>query len=81
LGQADARGRWWAWGAAPLGITLLGQARQFALAQQFALGQTNAAVVTLDALTTAALIALIVALGWRLTRRQPNPQTQSLAPI
>ncbi|MDE3230246.1 MAG: hypothetical protein KGO05_10220, partial [Chloroflexota bacterium] len=79
LGQAGARGRWWAWGAAPLGITLLGQARQLALAQQFALGQTTAAVVALDALTTAALIALIAALGWRLTRRQPNAEHASLA--
>ncbi|MGH2504669.1 MAG: hypothetical protein ACRDID_19340, partial [Ktedonobacterales bacterium] len=75
LGQTGARGRWLLWGAAPVAITLLGQARQFALAQQFALGQAGA----WDALTCAALIGLIATLGWRLTRPQPSVEASQLA--
>jgi len=70
-----ARWRWLLWGAAPLGATLLGQARQFALAQQASAGLTpNVALWNL--LTCATLVALIAALAWRLLRGAPAAAQQ-----
>ena len=62
-----ARWRWLLWGAAPLGATLLGQARQFALAQEGSVGLTPS-VALWNLLTCTALVALMVALAWRLLR-------------
>lgn len=80
LGERDTWRGWLLWGVVPVGVTLLGQARQFALTQQFALGQTAPSVIAWNALTCAALLALIAALGWRLTRRQPSVEQPQLAP-
>jgi len=72
LASAERRMRWWLWAAAPVGITLLGQARQLALAQQFATGPSAWPVVAWNLLTCCALIALIVTLAWQLMRGQAS---------
>ena len=72
LADATRRGRWLLWVTAPLGVTLLGQARQFALAQQFANGQDAVSVAAWNVITCCALFGCIVALAWRLTRCQAS---------
>ncbi len=79
-GGRDARARWLLWAAAPVGLTLLGQARQFALAQQSAAAPgiaPDAAVWNL--LTCGALIAIMAALAWRLMRRPAELAPESRA--
>ena len=67
LGQAGRRARWWWWGLAPLGVTLLGQARQYALAQLEAAAPATT-VAAWNLLTCLALLALMALLAWRLLR-------------
>lgn len=80
LADAQRRARWLLWAAAPVGVTLLGQARQFALAQQFATGQNSAPVVAWNLLTCCALVAMIAALAWRLMRSQAGAAQTRIAP-
>ncbi|HEX8981578.1 MAG TPA: hypothetical protein VF792_02310 [Ktedonobacterales bacterium] len=64
--------RWWLWGVLPLGITLLGQARQFALTQQFATASNvSPEAVAWNVMTCLALVAVMVALAARLWRPAP----------
>lgn len=65
---ARARARWLLWGAAPLGITLLGQARQFALAQQMAAPSETPGTAMWNLLTSLALVALLATLAAHLWR-------------
>jgi hypothetical protein len=70
LASARGRARWWLWAAAPVGVTLLGQARQLALAQQAAAASGSAPnAAAWDLFTCCALIVLMATLAWRLTRR------------
>lgn len=65
----QARARWFLWGLLPLGITLLGQARQFALTQQFATASNlSPEAVAWNLLTCLALVAVMGALAARLWR-------------
>jgi hypothetical protein len=66
------RTRWLLWGAAPLGIVLLGQARQFALAQQFAAAPgVSPGAVAWNLLTCLALLAIMASLAAHLLWRRP----------
>lgn len=65
----QAQMRWSLWGLLPLGITLLGQARQFALTQQFATASNmSSEAVAWNALTCLALVVVLAALAVRLWR-------------
>lgn len=69
LASATHRAHWLRWLAAPIGVTLLGQARQFALARQIAAAPNIAPDATAwNLLTCLALVLLMAALTWRLTR-------------
>lgn len=67
LGRAGERARWWLWGLAPLGLTLLGQTRQYALTLQEA-AAPGSSVAAWNLLACCGLLAVMVALAWRLTR-------------
>jgi hypothetical protein len=67
LAQAGQRARWWWWGLAPLGVTLLGQARQYGLAQLEAAAPALT-VAAWNLATCLALLALMATLAWRLLR-------------
>ena len=73
---AHERGRagWLLWAGAPVGVTLLGQARQFALAQQMAAPSALAPDAAWNLLTCFALVALMAALGWQLAQRSTTAQ-------
>ena len=71
LVSAGGRMRWLLWAALPAGLTLLGQARQFALAQQAAASGSAPNTATWNLLTCCALIAVMATLAWRLSRSQP----------
>ncbi len=71
LASAGGRMRWLLWAAAPVGLTLLGQARQFALAQQAAASGSAPNTAAWNLLTCCALIAVMATLAWRLSRRPP----------
>lgn len=81
LAHKATRWRWLLWLAAPLGVTMLGQARQFALAREAATASITAPdVVAWGWLTCLALAALLVALAWRLMR-QPAPSEGAMASV
>lgn len=71
LAQAGQRARWWWWGLAPLGVTLLGQARQYGLAQLEA-AASALDIATWNLATCLALLALMAALAWRLLRARTS---------
>ncbi len=77
--RGQARTHWLLWAAAPVGITLLGQIRQAVLAQAVAASSFTPGAAW-NLLTCCALIALMVALAWRLTRRvAPGRAAERLA--
>jgi hypothetical protein len=78
LTSGRERARWLLWAAAPFGLTLLGQARQFALAQQAAAAPSIAPdAAAWNLLTCCALIAIMAALAARLIRRS-TPGEQAI---
>lgn len=69
LANPHERTRWLLWSAAPIGLTLLGQARQYALAQQEAAALGSAPTIAVwNLITCCALIAVMATLAWRLGR-------------
>ena len=68
LARAGERARWWLWGLAPLGLTLLGQTRQYALTLQEA-ATPGGGVAAWNLLTSVGLLAVMALLAWRLARR------------
>ncbi|HET9110914.1 MAG TPA: hypothetical protein VFN78_08835 [Ktedonobacterales bacterium] len=69
LANPRERTRWLLWSAAPIGLTLLGQARQYALAQQIAATPGSAPTIAAwNLITCCALIAVMATLAWRLER-------------
>jgi uncharacterized membrane protein len=79
LANPRERTRWLRWAAAPIGLTLLGQARQYALAQQEVAATAGSAptIAAWNLVTCCALIAVMTALVWRLSRRQAPAELAS----